>query len=223
MAWKWVRRLLPSPTPRLEDHVPIWSIRQSDAATFYVIVSVLWVVALWRMGYKAIKRADAPLAGWGSVLDLAVAVLGDFGGVAVGAAAVAMLVTRPVNMMGGVAMTLYQAMVNRYVIPVIERHKSEGREEGLAEGLERGMKQGMQQGMEQGMEQGMRQGKRQGMRQGRVDGERVVMERLLRRRFGSLSPEIEERVAEASAADLEAWADTLLDADTLEDVFNSIH
>ena len=112
-------------------------------------------------------------------------------------------------------MTLYQAMVNRYVIPVIERHKSEGREEGLAEGLERGMRQGMQQGMEQGM--------RQGTRQGRVDGERVVLERLLRRRFGSLSPEVEERMAEASAADLETWADKVLDADALEDVFNSIH
>ena len=83
-------------------------------------------------------------------------------------------------------MTLYQAMVNRWVIPVIERHKSEGRAEGL------------------------------------VDGERAVLERQLRRRFGSLSPEVEERVAGASATDLETWADKVLDADTLEDVFNSI-
>jgi len=30
-------------------------------------------------------------------------------------------------------MTFYQAMVNRFVIPVIEKHKAEGREEGRAE------------------------------------------------------------------------------------------
>ena len=31
-------------------------------------------------------------------------------------------------------MSLYQAMVNRYVIPVIEKHKEEGRAEGLGQG-----------------------------------------------------------------------------------------
>lgn len=122
-------------------------------------------------------------------------VLREFGEVGFGAAVLAMLLTRPVNMMGGIAMTLYQAMANRWVIPVIERHKAEGRAEGLE----------------------------QGMRQGRVAGERAMLERLLLRRFGSLSPEVEDRVAKASAADLEAWADKVLDAETLDDVFNSIH
>lgn len=45
----------------------------------------------------------------------------------------AMLLTRPVNVMGGIAMSIatsvYQAMVNRYVIPVIEKHKADGRAE----------------------------------------------------------------------------------------------
>ena len=92
-------------------------------------------------------------------------------------------------------MTLYQAMVNRYVFPVIERHKAQGRAEGLVEGME----------------------------QGRVDGERALLERLLLRRFGSLSPEVAAKVDDASAADIEDWAEKVLDADTLEDVFNSSH
>ena len=50
-----------------------------------------------------------------------------------GLAMVAMLLTRPVNIMGEVAMSVYQAMVNRYVLPVIEKHKAEGRAEGRAE------------------------------------------------------------------------------------------
>ena len=51
-----------------------------------------------------------------------------------GLAMVAMLLTRPVNVMGEVAMSVYHAIVNRYVIPVIEKHKAEGRAEGRAEG-----------------------------------------------------------------------------------------
>ena len=216
MDWKWVRRLLPSPIPRAEEEqVPVWSIRRSDTATFFRMVSALWLVALLRIGYKATERADAPFADWGSAADWGLIVLRDLGEVGFGAVVLAMLLTRPVNMMGGIAMTLYQAMANRWVIPVIERHKSEGRAEGLAEGLERGMEQGMQQGMQRGMEQGVRRG--------RVDGERAVLERQLRRRFGALSPEVEERMGEASAADIATWLDRVLDADTLEDVFNSIH
>ena len=191
MDWEWVRRLLPSPTPRKEEQVPVWSVRRSDTATFYCMVSAFWLVALLRISYKATERADAPFADWGSAADLGLVVLREFGEVGFGAAVLAMLLTRPVNMMGGIAMTLYQAMANRWVIPVIERHKAEGRAEG--------------------------------MEQGRVDGERAVLERLLLRRFGSLSPEVEDRVAKASAADLEAWADNVLDAETLDDVFNSIH
>lgn len=195
MVWKWVRLLLPSPTPREEEQVPVWSIRRSDTATFFRMVSALWLVALLRIGYKATERADAPFVDWGSAADLGLVVLREFGEVGFGAAVLAMLLTRPFNAMGGIAMTLYQAMVNRWVIPVIERHKSEGRAEGLE----------------------------QGMRQGRVAGERAVLERLLLRRFGSLSPEVEDRMAKASAADLETWADKVLDAETLDDVFNSIH
>ena len=38
-------------------------------------------------------------------------------------------------------MSLYQAIVNRYVIPVIEKHKAEGRAQGRAQGLEQGLEQ----------------------------------------------------------------------------------
>lgn len=76
-------------------------------------------------------------------------------------------------------------------------------------------------GIRQGIEQGMQRGIERGMQRGRVDGERAVLRRQLRRRFGSLSPEIAERVGEASAADIETWAEKVLDADTVEEVFNS--
>ena len=124
---------MPSPTPRLEDHVSIWSIRARDAGTFFRIVTVMWLVALVRIGYNATEHADVSLVGWQDAVDFALAVLGEFGKVGIGTAMLAMLLTRPVNMTGGAAMSLYQAMVNRYVIPVIEKHKAEGRAEAHEE------------------------------------------------------------------------------------------
>ena len=69
-------------------------------------------------------------------------------------------------------------------------------------------------------DEGMRVGRDEGMRQGRVDGERVLLERLLRRRFGRLDTAVAERLHGASATDLEAWAENVLDARTLDDVFD---
>ena len=61
----------------------------------------------------------------------------------------------------------------------------------------------------------------EGMQQGHIEGERTLLERQLRRRFGLLSPEVAEKLSQASAADLETWAENVLDADTLDDVFDS--
>ena len=74
-------------------------------------------------------------------------------------------------------------------------------------------------GIEQGIEQGIERGMERGMQQGRVEGERAVLERQLRRRFGLLPPATVSRLARASVADLETWAENVLDAETLADVF----
>ena len=102
---------------------------------------------------------------------------------------------------------------------VIQRAREEGMQEGMQQGMQRGMQQGMQRGMQQGMQRGMQQGMQRGMEQGRVEGERAVLERLLRRRFGRLPPATARRLDRASPADLEAWAENVLDAGTLDEVF----
>ena len=60
---------------------------------------------------------------------------------------------------------------------------------------------------------------------GRQTGRRtnLVLERQLQRRFGVLTPEITEKLSEASSVDLENWAENVLDAETLDDVFDSSH
>ena len=59
--------------------------------------------------------------------------------------------------------------------------------------------------------------------EGRVEGERRVLERQLQRRFGALSAKNTERLTEASMEDLETWAENVLDAQTLDDVFEQDH
>ena len=147
MRWlQWLGRLLPSPTPRPEDHVSIWSVKAEDARTFFRIVGALWLVALARIGYNMSGQWAAAPEQWLSAVDFALAVVGDFSDVGAGLAMVAMLLTRPVNVMGEVAMSVYHAIVNRYVIPVIEKHKAEGRLEGLAEGRAEGRAEGQAEG-----------------------------------------------------------------------------
>ena len=141
-ALQWLARLLPSPTPQPEDHVPIWSVKATDARTFFLIVGALWLVALARIGYNMSSQWVVESARWWSVGDFALAVLSQFGDVGAGVAMVAMLLTRPVNVMGEIAMSVYQAMVNRYVLPVIEKHKAEGRAEGRVEGRVEGRAKG---------------------------------------------------------------------------------
>ena len=74
-------------------------------------------------------------------------------------------------------------------------------------------------GLRQGRDEGMRAGRDEGLRQGRVAGGRTLLERQLRRRFGPLSAAVSDRLHGASATDLEAWAENLLEARTLDDVF----
>ena len=140
----WLRRLaakiLPPATPQPEDRESIWSIYRRDARTFFRLVSVLWLVALVYVGYKTLNepaaqwRSATPESWWQTAGDFALTVLSDFSGIAIGIAILAMLLTRPLNLTGELLMSLYQAMVNRFVIPVIEKHRDEGRAEGRAEG-----------------------------------------------------------------------------------------
>ena len=89
--------------------------------------------------------------------------------------------------------------------------------------VQRARDEGMQQGIERGLSQGIERGLSQGISQGRVEGERALLRRQLRRRFGSLSPETVARVGRASVRDLECWAENVLDAGTLDEVFESNH
>ncbi len=61
---------------------------------------------------------------------------------------------------------------------------------------------------------------RNGLAKGIRKGEASILRRLLTRRFDGLPGWVEERLAQASREQLESWADRVLDAEHLEDVFS---
>lgn len=94
------------------------------------------------------------------------------------------------------------------------------RQEALREGIQQGMQKGMQQGMQQGVQQGRQEGRQEGLLEGEVKGEAKLLLRQLSRRFGPLPNEITERIHTADPSTIERWADRVLDAKSLDDVFS---
>ncbi|MBE7374219.1 DUF4351 domain-containing protein [Pseudomonas lopnurensis] len=86
-------------------------------------------------------------------------------------------------------------------------------DQGMTRLTERLLEQGKQQGIHQGIEQGLEQGMQR--------GELTVLSRLLIRRFGPLAPEVEQRLQQAGLEELERWAENVLEAKTLDEVFGT--
>ena len=72
---------------------------------------------------------------------------------------------------------------------------------------------------EKGIQQGIEQGMKDGIQQGMLSGERQVLIRQLTRRFGPLPAAVLQQLEQAGTDQLERWADNVLDAPTLDDVF----
>jgi predicted transposase YdaD len=68
-------------------------------------------------------------------------------------------------------------------------------------------------------EEGRQEGHQEGRQAGRQEGEARVVLRQLRSKFGPLDPEVEERVRSADPDRLLEWSERLLNANSLEDVF----
>lgn len=65
----------------------------------------------------------------------------------------------------------------------------------------------------------LNEGMEKGLQKGRLEGEASVLIRQLTRRFGPLDAALLQRLRQASSAELEQWADSILDAQTLNEAF----
>ena len=73
----------------------------------------------------------------------------------------------------------------------------------------------------EGEAKGKAQGRAEGKAQGRAEGKAETLLRLLQRRFGPVPESARSRVAVGSAAEIDAWLDALLDAQSLTEVFDA--
>ena len=72
--------------------------------------------------------------------------------------------------------------------------------------------------IEQGRAEGIEKGRSEGRTEGRAEGQAGIVLRLLELRFGVLPDSVRERVRGASAPELEAWAEAVLAAASLDEV-----
>ena len=79
--------------------------------------------------------------------------------------------------------------------------------------------QGIEEGRIQGRMEGRMEGRIEGRIQGLIEGESGLLERLLTKRFGPLPEDVRIRLQAASSEQLQCWAERILDARQLRDVF----
>jgi predicted transposase YdaD len=73
--------------------------------------------------------------------------------------------------------------------------------------------------IERGRQEGQREGRREGRQEGEVHGRAALLASLLVKRFGPLPEAIQERLSQSTSEQLERWGERLLDAATLDAVF----
>jgi len=94
-----------------------------------------------------------------------------------------------------------------------------GLKEGLKIGREQGRKEGKQEGRDEGREEGRQEGREEGREEGRKQAAADLVIALLQGHFGPLPNTTQARLRNASVDQLSAWAQAVLKAQTLEDVF----
>jgi len=71
-------------------------------------------------------------------------------------------------------------------------------------------------------QRGIQIGEQRGEQRGKQQGEMTVLHRQLEKRFGTLPQWAENRLAQATLAELEQWSLQIFDATRLEDIFRNV-
>jgi len=73
--------------------------------------------------------------------------------------------------------------------------------------------------IQKGLQQGLEQGRLEGKLEGKTEKAATTLERLLVKRFGPLDEETRRHLDTATLGQLDLWADRILDASTVDAVF----
>ena len=63
------------------------------------------------------------------------------------------------------------------------------------------------------------EGEQVGVQKGKIEGEMLILQRLLAKRFGAIPADTVSLISNASVEDIERWVDRVFDAKQLSDIF----
>jgi hypothetical protein len=66
------------------------------------------------------------------------------------------------------------------------------------------------------------EGRREGLEKGLEEGQRAIVRRQLVSKFGPLPESVERRLEAATPVELERYADDILDAERMSDIFENV-
>lgn len=95
----------------------------------------------------------------------------------------------------------------------------EGFETMLADSIDRWNRELREKSIQEGLQEGLQKGLRKGLEEGTRQGEARVLLRQLQRKFGPLDSTVEKRVLSVEGDRILTWADRVLTAATLDEVF----
>jgi predicted transposase YdaD len=75
-------------------------------------------------------------------------------------------------------------------------------------------------GYERGIQEGRQEGIQEGRQEGRQEGELTLILKQLKKRYGELSPELQQRIQSLSLNQLEALGEALLDLGSMADLLD---
>ena len=78
---------------------------------------------------------------------------------------------------------------------------------------------GLERGLLEGEQKGRQEGRQEGEQKGRQEGKQSLLQKLLTNRFGPLPEAVLEQIRSASSEQIDAWADRVFDATSLDEVF----
>ena len=88
--------------------------------------------------------------------------------------------------------------------------------------VEKGRQEGIQLGRQEGIQLGRQEGIQLGRREGRQEGISLILLKLIKKRFGAVSPDIAERIKAMEVDQLETLAEKILEITTEEELRRAI-
>ena len=124
---------------RQEPRESVWSVRRKHADTFFASLFTLWIAVAVIMSLIYLNDHSRP-AGIGTAewtTRATVDILLRLGVATIPVVMTAMIVNRPLTIVGGAIVITYAAAKARWVTPVIQKHEARGQARGQAEANQR--------------------------------------------------------------------------------------